>query len=215
MNLQEALNYRTTCLIHKTPLKPYCSKEWGEKLVLNQYGLHIVEPIRLPVHEQDIYAHTNEGGVCFHFDGTYTHNGKPPPWLDRGDYFIADMMCDKCSKVPITKSRGIGYSTLISIQYTQYVYSFLLKHDASKENGYKVSPLEEKVKYVRDEKFYHVEADLVSGRADFKMGSCKGTDSLDSMLKGMLSLPVPQFNMQRIRDIDHLVEKVKLYNLFS
>jgi hypothetical protein len=55
----------------------------------------------------------------------------------------------------------------------------------------------------------------VAGKASCKMGDCRGETTLDQMLNGLMDLDLPNLHMIGIQNTDQLVNKLKLYNLFS
>lgn len=198
MTLKELLEYRSKCFIHNLPMKPSCFRSNGDQILLTDQGLHLVS--------EDLSS-----GLSFHFDGLFINTTKPYVSV----MIFIYMMCDLCAKEPILKDRypPIGYSSLLNINTNQHRYTFCLQ--GNDKGGFDGRLSRESIKYVRDGKFYHVDFDLVDKQGSCKMGSCDMKQTLDDLVSKMMNLHVPVFDASKIQNIDTLVEKLKLYNLFS
>jgi hypothetical protein len=195
MNLKEALSYRSKCIIHpESNLHPRSSS-----------------PAIIELNKDGLRANPNKNAVkskilAFNYDGTFY-----PP----GNYeCIVYMQCDECVKTPILKNRSLGFTTLQNISSNYYFYNLMLKSKLNDEN-FDCYLIGESIKYVQNDKFYHIDFDIKEGKASCKMGDCRGDAILDDMLNGMLSLDLPNLDMSRIWNTEQLVNKLKLYNLFS
>jgi len=209
MNLQELLNYRSQCLIHEKRLKPRCYKDSlrNDKIKVGDGGLSLCSR-----HYQDTYDNPSLTGLNFRFNGQFDKNDACPKWVI-DDTLIVYMSCDLCAEQPILKERDPGASTLMNLKQNSYYYSFALQ--GLEDGTYQAGLGWESVKYTRDNKFYHVDVDLLNNDARCRMGSCDMSFSLDFMLKGLLTLKVPNFNLNNMRSMDQLTTKMNLYNLFS
>ncbi len=207
MNLQELLSYRKCCMIHgDLSLKPYCA---GSGLIfhINAEGMSLSFNL---LDKKDAHLSIKTRLIIkYNFDGTYEV-------FDRdfmGAQVIVYMVCDECRK-----EKGFNYNngiaTLNEIDQNKYFYNFLLDYKYG-EDLYECHLVGEVVRHTRNEKFYHLSKNHVTGETDCKMGRNDPKAILDDMLKGMLNLKLPHMDLTKIRDIDHLVDKIKLYNLFS
>ena len=198
MNLKEALSYRSKCIIHpESNLHP---RSLNPTIIeLNKDGLRV-----------KLNKNANSKALAFNYDGTY---------YPLGNYeCIIYMQCDECTKQPILKSRSLGFTALDNINSNYYFYNFSLSAETGEdihEENFKCTPIGESIKYVQNDKFYHIDFDIKEGKASCKMGDCRDDAILDDMLNGMLSLDLPNLDMSRIQNTEQLVNKLKLYNLFS
>lgn len=120
------------------------------------------------------------------------------------------MMCESCERIPINKERSLGFTTLMDIKIIQYYYTFW--YDPNLKTG---TLNFEKVKYVNDEKFYHIDANLANGKAFCRMGSFKAGTTVDDMLGSFMNLELPKLNMKSINDTSQLISRIKLWSIFS
>jgi hypothetical protein len=207
MILKELLAYRTHCLVHKEEMHPYMPSDRKERVGLNERGLSLYS------HSPwDIYGTPSYTGLTFHWDGTYNRNSACPKWVTDNTLVIY-MICDKCKEQPIYKSRSLGMTTLMDVTTTQHYYTFILLGDG--EGNYDGNLDSEKIKYVNNEKFYHVDADLRTHEAQLRVGSSKGSVKLEDMLNGYRNFHAPHIDMRKVTDLDKLIDKIKIYNLFS
>lgn len=216
MILPELLAYRDKCLIHGLPLKPHCygGIERKEDVYLYEYkqGEEIVRGLSLQTHHrQDIYGKPSLTGLNFKYDGSFYRTDVCPKWVIENTISVS-MVCDICNEHPVTKERNLGYTTVMQIKENQYSYSFILSGSARKKT-YRGELTHEVLKYTRDGKFYHVDTYLQTGHATVRMGTCESTDTLDMMLKGFMNLSIP--SLTKMESVDQIVEKIKLYTLFS
>lgn len=211
MNLYDLLHYRTECLIHKLPLHPYCITDQSverreDVLKLHQNGLSLCSH-----HRQDLYSKPSLTGLNFRYDGSFNVNDACPKWVVANTITV-HMMCEVCRERPIIKPRSMGFTTLMQLQENQYFYTFeLIGYE--KHGTYRGQLEHEILKHNRDGRFYHVDAYIQTGHAACRIGTCEGTDSLDKMLKGFINLNVP--SLSKMESLDQIVEKMKLYTLFS
>lgn len=217
MNLQELLDYRSTCLIHNLPIGV-----WGG-VQKSKVGSPKLEYIKIP---EGIKAHrkgdTGEGDI-FRFDGTckvdygFTMKHSSFPWT-------IGLMCPECHRTPVHLFGERGVPTLENIKHQVHYYTFSLTPqvptEVSKETNciectYVCNPGLEVVKYFDNDKFYHLNARIDGGAASFTMGCLDSEDILDQLISSTSTLKVPRFNPAVIKDVNQMMQKMKIYNLFS
>lgn len=209
MNIQELFDYRSRCLVHSQALKPYCPDvptTRKDSIKIHQRGLSLCSH-----HKQDIYGKPSLTGLNFRYDGTFDKNDACPPWVINNTLRVY-MICDYCVAQPIHKTRSMGYTTLMQIRENQYYYTFELVGN-EKTGTYEGLLEHEILKYTHEGKFYHIDAYLQTGHASVRMGSCDGNVSLDKMLNGFINISVP--SLTKMESLEQIVEKMKLYTLFS
>jgi hypothetical protein len=204
MTLKELLEYRSKCLIHGLPMEPSYVEISGSHVTLT---------------DDRVNLETDGLNLNFYFDGIFTGNISDPQVITAPQIYnerLIHMICRRCSHQYLrqsNKSRTLGASTISDINVNQHYYTFILRgNNKGSFDGYLSH---ESVKCVRDGKFYHVDFDLYTKQAVCKMGSCDVKQTLDDLVSKMMNLHVPVFDASRIQNIDTLVEKLKLYNLFS
>jgi hypothetical protein len=209
MNLQEVLNRRSKCLVHEEPLRPciFPPSYRNDQIRLDESGLHLYS------HSQwDTWARPSLTGLGFRYDGTYYRNSVCPSWIQDGALFVY-MMCKTCAQIPTREKETLGYISLMEVRTVQYYYSFSLLPTI--DDRYDILLDREKIKYVRDDKFYHIDIDLTTRRAFCGIGSCAGNIIISDMISKMTNIKLPEMDLENVRDIDQLVEKLRIYNLFS
>jgi hypothetical protein len=200
MTLKELLEYRSKCLIHGLPMEPSYVEISGSHVTLTDDRFNL---------------ETNGLNLNFYFNGVFAFNIIDPQIITNPQYNerLISMMCRRCSRQHLHKSKTLGSSTISDINVSHHYYTFILRgNNKGSFDGYLSH---ESVKCVRDGKFYHVDFDLYTKQAVCKMGSCDVKQTLDDLVSKMMNLHVPVFDASRIQNIDTLVEKLKLYNLFS
>lgn len=204
MNLKEALNYRTKCLIHQKPLIPYCP---SNNIIISKYGLHTVTDNKVIYNRNMLeYPKSNFDGINFLWDGTANcNNGSSIPFNNFN--LTIYMRCYYCSGKNITY-----FPTLTDINSNQYYYTFLIK--SGSENVFHSYLHNEVIMYVHNGKFYHMTANLLDGQVTCKMGSSLKIQSLDDLIKNTFSINL-DFEMKKIENTSQLVDKIKFFNLFS
>jgi hypothetical protein len=119
------------------------------------------------------------------------------------------MLCDECNKHPI-HNKNLSLDNFLK---SQYYYTFSIydvkggKYDCELETEY--------AKYIESEKFYHVYIDLKKATSACRIGSCNGKETLAKIIGGINNLKVPHLDISNMTDIHQLLDKLKLYNLFS
>lgn len=120
------------------------------------------------------------------------------------------MVCDLCVKSVLNLNSLFGFTTLMDIAIVHYYYTFWYS-SITKEGYLNI----EKIKYIYDNKFYHIDANLANGQAFCKMGSFKDGDTIDDILGSFMNLELPKLDMKQINNTPQLVSKIKLWALFS
>lgn len=216
MNLQELLNYRATCLIHREPMSLYPSPDKSPTFSNN---------IVVEVRDDGLRAKRlgdESRGVTFRFDGSCDTDYNQAlkrlkfPW-------IIGVMCDRCHKVPTHKFMGRTVPTVDNIKHQVHFYTFTiipndviyLPEDGGRPDKYECHPGMEVIKHFDGEKFYHMTGHVGGGSAAFNMGYLNMEDTLDQLVSSTSIIKVPKFNPAVITSIEQMVEKMKIYNLFS
>lgn len=209
MNLQEMLNYRTTCFVHEMPMSIYVRPELRTYDLISQItndGIAIWGKHNKPF-----------GGVHINFDGTYKINKnqrnlrmflEPPIRIG--------MMCSKCRSTPyIHDATKTGKLIVSSLKCQSHFYTFYLCMDDDTLSGkYEIKSGIEMITYHTDDKLYHMSGQVEGGPGILQMATYANT-SIADMLNGMMDLNVPFFNPSNIKSMDQIISKIKLYNTFS
>lgn len=200
MNLKDILDHRKTCLIHNVPMNPYSfMSDVGMELL--EDGLLVIELADKPPYKKAVFKN----------DGTFTKD-KGMSKVFRKPLTVI-MACEDCRATPIHKTRSLGFTTLMDIRSIHHYYTFTLVGDG--KGNFDGNLGNETVKYYRDDKFYHLDVDLQTHKSNFKMGTNAGTDILERLLEGLMTLDVPNFDPRKLTSIDQMIDKFSLYNLFS
>lgn len=201
MNLQEALNYRTTCLIHQKPLKPTTPQ--ANTISINEDG-----DLELKIRYSKNIKTFNT--IIFRQDGLIECQSEAN-WLTLPLTII--MHCEECAMSPMEVEKELSYTAVAFLRQKTHRYSFSITHGNS---GQFICQLqEEAIKYYNDGKYYHLGANLVDGSASFEMGSYVGNDTVDQLIKSFVSLKAPKFDPATIKSLDQMTKKIKTYILFS
>lgn len=151
--------------------------------------------------------------IFFNFDGTTSRTDdrfpKPTIW-----YFI--MQCEDCATISTFSEMASAKkadTTLKNVRRLHHFYSFDIQ--VKDDNTFTCVPELEVIRYHKDNKFYHVTANLADGSAKFKMGNCNSSEIINQLLSSLMKLDVPKFDPSTIKSIDQMVEKIQIYNLFS
>jgi len=216
MNLLNILSYRSNCMIcnHKLEMKS-----------LNLANVNITktkEGLRIKVNNKD-YA------CYFRYDGIYE---KMKKW---NITFVKPLSilneCPKCiPKIDMIKKMSLTAipktsptiilkaasprmshifldSNLNSLKDKRCAYTFDLFGDT--KGNFDCLLNCEDIRFHTKTNFYHIKTDFNKNITNIKSGSFKGT------IDNIISMKVPQLNSTNILSTDKLIEKIKLYNLFS
>lgn len=206
-NLQQALDYRTECLIHHKPMMPTIYNDRIKHGKKTEAGIEFKYRTSLMDHkEKNAFL-----DVRFLYDGTMTPKSLHA-LSSGGDSTTIYMQCEECQQVPLLKSRSPGITTLTDIKHIVHRYYFTILEI---DDSFTCSLISESVKYHINDTFYHMSADLIKGAAQLKMGSCDGKELIDQLLDSVMHLDIPKFDATKITTLQQMVDKIKLYNLFS
>lgn len=214
-NLQRALDYRTECFIHHQPMIPLIHNNRVKSLRRTEEGL--VFQFRTSISDKN-NKDNHHLLMKFLYDGTMTPQCVHA--LTSGDSGPIEihMQCEECVKLPgvnpgiKVKSRSFGPATLYNIRLQCHQYIFNIYEI---NNSFICSLNCETIKYNDGNKFYHFSTDLTVGSAHFSMGDCQTDHTVDHIVKSTMHLNVPKFDATKIVKLGQLVDKIKLYNLFS
>ena len=201
MNLQQLINYRSKCLICHQEMALKSLDLAGVKLILTEEGL------KVETGNVAMSAH-------FKFDGTYQK-------LKRWNKLYARPLCvlrecDICpasavsfednSKKSKLLKRQAG-TTLLQIEDLRCAYSFDIFGD---DSGVFDAHLNwEDIKYHDGKNFYHINTNFITGQTELISGNFQ--ESLDSLLRLML----PAIDISSVKNPKELINKLKIYTLFS
>lgn len=213
MNLQELLNYRSTCFIHQQFMHVYIRPE------IRTYDF-IIEQTNDGI---SIWGKQNKphGGAQFNFNGTFNinKNQRNLIYFLNPQTFRVGMMCPKCHSVPFI-DRVIKKSSLVvgNMKDSFHFYTFFISTennlDGKWESGkYQIYNGMEMINY-RDDKLYHMNGRIGGGEGNFQM-THYGKMTLTEMMNSQMNLNVPNFDPSNIKSLEQLKAKIKLYNVFS
>jgi len=182
-------------------LKPhYVHPSRNIPVMIDEYGIHLISHER-----QNITA----ACLSYLWDGSYNKYFGCPEWIINNSINVY-MICDICAKKQFKKI-AVGHSTIPSIKENVYFYSFVLVGDNFNnfdgELGWEI------VRHTSGGKFYHMDTQLSDNSISYRMGNIN--DTLDYLLKSMISIQVKDVNVSYIKSIDQLINKMKLYGVFS
>lgn len=219
MNLQEILNYREHCIYCERPLVMRIKEYPKLSITQNDEGIRIRS------------GHKNGVRLSFKFDGTYERN-KRNYKIHAGPVRIIK----RCNAHPLLsqqitpsgngkiiklKSRSVGATTmssainsyfgssLNSLKTTVCQHEFHLFGDS--QGNYACNMTREFLYWYDDKEFWHV--DTYFGTDSSQLYHSSFENSLDDLLRGGMNLPA--LNLKNVKNKDQLIEKLKLYTLFS
>jgi hypothetical protein len=233
MNLQQLLDYRATCFIHGKPMKPHFKKKtgFGAQMV---FDFILLERTELGL-ETRVKDKVPAPGGLIGFDGSISMRDQQNA-LRRiiTQPFSVFMLCDTCVGTPIynkdTTSGDFDF-TVKELQKECHFYSFIVNPNfvlkdltdtvlfsRALDKTRRVAdfiPEREVIMHTRDLKFYHMVAKIPEGNTRFRMGTCDAQATLDTLLKGYMEIDAKGYSAANIKCLDQLVNKIRLYNLFS
>lgn len=216
MKLQEALNYRSTCFIHQQPMRLYVRPEmrtYDIEYQQTENGISLWRKGNKPL-----------AGAQLNFDGTFFINRNQSNlsrFLNNSSVFGNElkigMMCQQCRSVAhINKGMERGELSLSNIRSSVHFYTFLLHFQSDNLSGnYNCSWGIEAILYHSEGKLYHLSGSIGGGPAAFHMGNCNSKMKVGKIIDSLFSLQTPQFDPSRLQTLEQMVEKIKIYNLFS
>ncbi len=219
MNLQEILSYRNECIHCDRPLVMRITKYPKLSITQNDGGLKIRSG-----HKDGVYLN-------FKFDGTYERN-KRDYKIHAGPVHIVK----RCNFHPLIgqqatppgngniiklKSRSIGATTMSSaldnyfsssinsLKTLTCQYDFSLFGDS--QGNYACNMTREYLYWHDEEEFWHVNTHFGADFTQIYHSTFENT--LDDVMRG--GLKIPAANLKGVKNKDQLIEKLKLYTLFS
>lgn len=234
MTLQELLNYRTVCFLHNQPMKPHFKKKMGSNAQM-ALDFILLEKTETGLETRVKNANPNPG-ASISLDGTIsiTDNQNALQRIIKQPFSVI-MMCDTCVRTPVYDDRDINQGDFIfriaDVQKECHFYSFTVNPNfvfgsltpsmpfqramSTAKPVAQFVPGREVIMCRRDLKFYHMVTRLPDGPTQFKMGTCDEEATLDTLLKGYMNINADNYSAANIKSIDQLVNKIRLYNLFS
>ncbi len=223
MNLQEVLTYRSQCLICDRKLETKSLDLAGISLTRTNEGLLA-----------ELFSKDKNYSVYFKNDGTYERMKrwnnvyvKPlailrecPKCIPKID-IVEDKVTLSAPQPPhiLLKSRSVGATTttgaallmattLNSLKDLRCAYTFELFGDS--EGNFESTLNWEDIRFCTKTDFYHIKTNFKEGKTWIKSGNFK-KDTIETIV----SMDVPAVKTTNITTKEKLVEKLKLYNLFS
>jgi len=204
MNLKEALNYRSHCFICGAPMEMKSLDLAGIHLSLNDEGLTATT------------GHKKQT-VFFGFNGVYQRSYK---WLTLYvNPFNLLIECPKClpnlsqqDDYYVNKYFGVGASTAESVailnsEDLRNFYTFSL--NGEDDQTYCAILESESIKFQMDNTFYHLKTNFKSNETNIIIGSTS-KEEVD-----VYTLCLPAIDLKSVSNINHLIDKIKTYNVFS
>lgn len=202
MDLKEILSYRSKCLICQTDMEMKSLDLAGVRLFEAEDGLEV------KTGHKDIAVLFNYSGVYHKMKKWNTLYAQPLSVLKECPICIPDIEIRGEKKKIRLKSRSLGATTLMHLRDLRCAYTFNIFGDS--EGNYAVNLNWEDIKFNDGHNFYHINTKFEDNRTELLSGNFQN-DSIDSMFR----LGVPAVNTSKIQDREQLINKLKLYNLFS
>lgn len=193
MKLQELKNYHSHCLVCSSELDTYVADVSQLNCWWTEQGL-LVETRNMP----ESYS------VRFNFDGTYTRNSKNLNKY-RGPLTVV-RECPQCAPVP--NHRSFASTSVERLKDTRWAYAFTIYGDA--HGNFDAIMIWQDIKVILGDNFYHVNTNWSANRSETLAGNFK----VDSLLS-MINLTTAAINTSKLTTVTDLVNKLKIYNLFS
>lgn len=202
MNLQQVLNYHNNCIICQAEMEIKSPDLAGVRLTVTEDGLEV------KTGHKDI-------NVFFNYDGTYHKMkrwnalyAKPLQVLKECPSCVPEIEVDG-KKVRIQyKPRSVGATTLLQSKDLHFAYTFSLFGD---DDGYFDANLDwEDVKFYNKHNFYHINTKFSEKRTWL----LHGVNEKDGEAN-VNSISFPAIFTTNVNDISQLLNKLKLYNVFS
>jgi hypothetical protein len=203
VNLKEALDYRNKCFICQTDMEIKSPDLAGVNMYVKENGLFVS-------------AQHNEYSVHFKYDGTYKKMKKWNSLYAKPLLVLKE--CPICypfiksngKKVKVKyKSRTLGITTLSQLKDFSCTYSFELFGDD--RGNFDTIMDSETIRFHDDINFYHLDTSFKDNvTTTFLSGPLNATE-----IKELFQLTIPGVNLSKINDKESLINKLKLYNVFS
>jgi hypothetical protein len=214
MNLQEILSYRERCLHCARPLVMRIKEYPKLSITQNDGGLAIRS------------GHKDGVRLSFGFDGKYERNKRNykihagPVHIQKRCQFhpLRGMHVTTPSngKIIKLKSRSVGATTMTnfgttldSLRDTTCQYGFTLFGDS--QGNYDVNLTTDFVYWHDDKEFWHVNTYFATGFTQVYHSTYGNT--MEDLLRNRLEIPA--INLKSVTNAEQLLQKLKLYTLFS
>jgi hypothetical protein len=206
MNIQEAINYRTNCIIcskHMPIDFERMSSARKLKITETDKGIEIRSG-----HKNGIYMLFKPDGQVIKTEKNYKIYSSTIQFFRRCEY------CRGTTGAPIIlKSRSVGASTALgassinnlrdsAVYYSFYTYP-------NKYGVYTTSFSYETIRYSDGTKFWHVNTSANEHKSIIYYG--KFSDPISKAIY----LTVPDMNLSNVKTKEQLIDKIKMYTLFS
>jgi hypothetical protein len=154
--------------------------------------------------------------VHFKFDGTYVKMKrwndlyvKPMSILKECPDCLPQIDIDRKHRTNIQyKSRSLGATTLMQLQDLRCAYTMTLFGDS--EGNFAANLDWEDIKFHDGGKFYHIKTHFPDNQTELLSGAFE-----DESIKDATRLSFPAVNTSGVHNTDQLLNKLKLYNVFS
>lgn len=191
MNLQEILNYRNNCIV--------CNR----KMELSS--------INFTLKETDdgvlVKSKSKNNHINFHYNGIYKYSEKANlKNIDTKPLYVLKE-CPHCIGKGKNK-RTLIKSSLNNLKSFRCAYAFKIFYDVDGNFTCKLSW--EDIKFYHSNEFYHCLTDFDKNESSIKSGNFQ-SDTIDSIIR----INVPIVNTNKFLNKEVLINKIKLYNLFS
>lgn len=211
MDLLSILNYHPKCLICQHELETKSPELAGITITQQPDGLLVQAVLR-------------KIAVIFRYDGTY----EKLPYF--GDLYLKPLRvlreCPNCIPSIIVdgkktevklKSRALGPTTLFDVESLRFCYEFELFGTPNPSNqhikgDYAVTLVREDIKYNDGTNFYQLLTNE-EGESNLWYGSKNMSD--DNWYSKTCRLTVPTIDTSNLENMDQLINKMRVYNLFS
>jgi hypothetical protein len=199
MELKKLLEYHTECLICHGPLRIKSPDLDGPIISVKPEGLSIK------------YSH-NKRSIIFKYDGTYEKHENCADWRSRPLSILIE--CPHCipkETKPKINRAATSFSPLSALKVFKFYYQFDLYGGI--ENKYNAFFKKEFIKCYDEEYFYHL---ITSEEASFIWYGRMPTQVKDnSYYNENCFSKVTPINTSKLTDINQLINKIKIYNIFS
>jgi hypothetical protein len=212
MNLFQVLNYHSKCLICHQEMEIKSPELAGITITQESEGLLVQALLR-------------KIAVIFRYDGTY----EKLPYF--GDLYLKPLRvmkeCPNCipsimidgKKTPVKlKSRSVGATTMFDVESLRFCYEFELfgqpnPSDQHIKGDYTAALVREDIKYNNEKGFYHLTTQ--EKESNLWYGRTKPTEEDSNWYANTCRLTLPAIDTSGLDNIEQLISKMQIYNLFS
>jgi hypothetical protein len=205
MNLKEAVNYHSKCIICQTDLNLESLDLAGVSIYSDTNGIKVL---------------AGDTHSCyFKFDGTYE---KMKRW---NNIYAKPLYVNACCPICYPsidvkgvrkkiryKSRSFGLTTIAQAKDFMHAYQFEIYGEEDKT--FNVYLKTEDIKFYDEQYFYHVSTNFEVNATYLMRGPIPNEFNLAEMHNTHI-INLPAINTSKINNREQLINKIKLYNLFS